>query len=91
MGKFRRRLLKVFFYLCPKLCWRLVGVSFYGPCSTWRAGHLDPSYFIGVALYNVSGDQINEIGGVFQKHLTLHLILDSFKPLLYILCGVVPT
>ena len=30
-----------FFYLCPKLCWRLAGVSFYGTCSTWRAGHLD--------------------------------------------------
>ena len=29
-----------FFYICPKLCW-LAGVSFYGPCSTWRAGHLD--------------------------------------------------
>ena len=30
-----------FFYLCPKLCWRLAGVSFYGPYSSWRAGHLD--------------------------------------------------
>ena len=30
-----------FFYLCPKLCWRLAGVSFYGPCATQRAGHLD--------------------------------------------------
>ena len=30
-----------FFYLCQKLCWRLAGVSFYGPCSTWRAGRLD--------------------------------------------------
>ena len=40
LGKFGRRLVD-FFYLCPKLCWRLAGVSFYGPCSTWRAGHLD--------------------------------------------------
>ena len=40
MGKFGRRLLE-FIYLCPKLCWRLAGVSFYGPCSTWRAGYLD--------------------------------------------------
>ena len=30
-----------FFYLCPKLRWRLAAVSFYGSCSTWRAGHLD--------------------------------------------------
>ena len=22
-------------------CWRLAWVSFYGPCSTWRTGHLD--------------------------------------------------
>ena len=29
------------FYLCPKLCWRLAGVSFYGPCSAWRAGRRD--------------------------------------------------
>ena len=29
------------FYSCPKLCWRLAWVSFYGRCSTWRAGHLD--------------------------------------------------
>ena len=28
-----------FFYLCPKLSWRLAGVSFYGPSSAWRAGH----------------------------------------------------
>ena len=39
LGKFGRRLME--FYLCPKLCWRLAGVSFYGPCSTWRDGHLD--------------------------------------------------
>ena len=25
----------------PKLCWRSAGVSFYGPCSIWRAGHRD--------------------------------------------------
>ena len=30
-----------FSYLCPKLCLPLVGVSFYGPCSTWRAGRLE--------------------------------------------------
>ena len=24
-----------------KLCWRLAGVSFYGPCSTQRTGRLD--------------------------------------------------
>ena len=30
-----------FFDLCPKLCCRLAGVSFYGPCSTWRVDHLD--------------------------------------------------
>ena len=30
-----------FFYLCPKLCWGLAGVSFYVPTSTWRAGRLD--------------------------------------------------
>ena len=29
------------FYLYPKLGWRLAGVSFFGPYSTWRAGHLD--------------------------------------------------
>ena len=40
LGKFGRRLVD-FFYLCSKLCWMLAGVSFYGPCSTWRAGHLD--------------------------------------------------
>ena len=40
LGKLGRRLVE-FFYLCPKLCWRLAGVSFYGPRSTWRAGHLD--------------------------------------------------
>ena len=40
LAKFGRRLVE-FFYLCPKLCWRLTGVSFYGPCSTWRASHLD--------------------------------------------------
>ena len=28
-------------FLCPKLCWRLAGASFYGPSSTWRAGRLD--------------------------------------------------
>ena len=31
----------IFFYLCQKLCWRLAGVSFYVPSSTWRAGRLD--------------------------------------------------
>ena len=40
LGKFGRRLVE-FFYLCPKLCWRLAGVSFYGPSTTWRAGRLD--------------------------------------------------
>ena len=30
-----------FFYSCPKLCWRLAGVSFYVPSSTWRANRLD--------------------------------------------------
>ena len=35
LAKFGRRLVE-FFYLCPKLCWRLTGVSFYGP---YRAGH----------------------------------------------------
>ena len=40
LGKLGRRLMK-FCYLCPKRCWRLSGVSFYGPCSTWRAGHPD--------------------------------------------------
>ena len=30
-----------FFYLCPKLYWRLAEISFYGPNSTWRAGRLD--------------------------------------------------
>ena len=30
-----------FFCLCQKPSWRLAGVSFYGPFSTWRAGHLD--------------------------------------------------
>ena len=39
LGKFWRRLVEVFIYLCPKLCWRLSGVSFYGPCSMWRSGH----------------------------------------------------
>ena len=38
-----------FFCLRPKPCWRLAGVSFYVTCSTWRAGHLGSSYFIGVA------------------------------------------
>ena len=40
MGKIGRRLVE-FFDLCPKLCCRLAGVSFYGPCSTWRVDHLD--------------------------------------------------
>ena len=30
-----------FFYLCPKLWWRLAGVSFYGPSTTRRAGRQD--------------------------------------------------
>ena len=31
------------FGLCPKLCWRVAGVSFYGTYSTWpwKVGHLD--------------------------------------------------
>ena len=40
LGKFGWRLVE-FFYLCPKLCWRLAGVSYYGTCSTWRAGCQD--------------------------------------------------
>ena len=40
LGKFGRRSVE-FFYLCPKLCWRLAGVSFYGLYFSWRAGHLD--------------------------------------------------
>ena len=28
-------------FFCQKLCWRLAGVSFYGPCSTQRTGRLD--------------------------------------------------
>ena len=40
LGKFGRRLVE-FFYLCPKLYSRLAGVSFCGPCFTWRANHLD--------------------------------------------------
>ena len=40
LRKHGRRLVE-FFYICPKLCWMLAGVSFYGPCSTWRACHLD--------------------------------------------------
>ena len=40
LGKFGRRLSE-FFYLCPKLCWRLAEVSFYGLFFSWRAGHLD--------------------------------------------------
>ena len=40
LSKSGRRLVD-FFYLCPKLCWRLAGVSFYVPSSTWRAGRLD--------------------------------------------------
>ena len=41
LGKYVRRLVELI-YLCPKLCWRLAGVSFHDPCSTWRAGHQDP-------------------------------------------------
>ena len=26
---------------CQKLCWRLAGGSFYGPCPTQRSGRLD--------------------------------------------------
>ena len=40
MGKFRRRVVE-FIYLHPKIRWRLAGVSFYSPFSTWRAGYLD--------------------------------------------------
>ena len=28
-------------FFCAKLSWLLVGVSFYGPCSTLRDGGLD--------------------------------------------------
>ena len=52
LGKFGRRMVE-FFYLCPKLCWRLAGVSFYVTCSTWRAGHLDQ--VILLVWPNVSG------------------------------------
>ena len=40
IGSFSRRLVE-FFYLCPRLCWRLAGICFYGQCFTWRAGHPD--------------------------------------------------
>ena len=39
LSKFGSRLVD-FCYLRPKLCWLLAGASFYGPCSTWRAGRL---------------------------------------------------
>ena len=35
-----------FFYLFSKLCWRSTGVSLYGPCPTWRAGHLDQAILL---------------------------------------------
>ena len=34
-----------FLYLCPKLCWRLAGVPFYGPCTNWRAGDQDQVFY----------------------------------------------
>ena len=36
--------------ICPKPFWMSAGVSFYGPRLTLRAGRLDLSYSIGVAL-----------------------------------------
>ena len=32
------------------LCCLLAGVSFYGPCSTWKAGLLDQVFFISANL-----------------------------------------
>ena len=40
LNKSKRKLVD-FFYLRPKPSWRLAGVSFYVPSSTWRAGRLD--------------------------------------------------
>ena len=40
LGKFVNRLVG-YFYFFPKPCRRLAGVLFYGPSSTWRAGHCD--------------------------------------------------
>ena len=40
LGKFGRRLVE-FSSLSPKLCCRLAGVLFYGPCFTWRASNLE--------------------------------------------------
>ena len=37
--------LEVFFYVL-KLCWRLVVVSFYSPCSTWRVYHFNQAVLL---------------------------------------------
>ena len=65
LGKFGRRLME-FFYLCPKLCWRLAWVSFYGPCSIWRAGHLDqvillvwPNHFANIKIFLLYNECLN--------------------------------
>ena len=55
LAKFGRRLVEVF-YLYPKLSWRLAGFSFYGPCSTWRAGQvilLVWPYYITIINYTM--------------------------------------
>ena len=44
--------------ICPKLCLSLAEVSFYGPCSNWRAGHLDQVFLlVWPTLGKVNGSQ----------------------------------
>ena len=58
LGKFGRRLVE-FFDLCPKLCWRLAGVSFLWSMLNLEGWSSRSSYFIGVALMNDSFCIIN--------------------------------
>ena len=53
LSRFGWRLVN-FFYLCPKLCWRLAGVLFYGPSSTCRAGRLDQVKIFAMEIIHIS-------------------------------------
>ena len=61
LGKLGKRLVEFSFYLYPKLCWRLAGVPFYGPCFTWRAGHLDQVVLLVWPKAAISGTRIKKL------------------------------